>query len=161
MCCFHQAGRTRRSHAEDEGQVMTKGSVRRTTPAVAASERRKSLKLVRRKRREKARGERSRLKHRGNVREEIIHVLLLYCTGTNTQEERCRLFFGFHYFYSSLCLSLQDCLLGSARCVLFQCPLHNFSGQAVLKINARLWNSSFIEVKKPPKNKTSLSSLHQ
>uniref|UniRef100_A0A672Y8J1 Integrin subunit alpha 7 n=1 Tax=Sphaeramia orbicularis TaxID=375764 RepID=A0A672Y8J1_9TELE len=38
-----------------------------------------------------------------------------------------------------------DCLLGSARCVLFQCPLHSFSGQAVLKINARLWNSSFIE----------------
>uniref|UniRef100_A0A3Q1BEE9 Integrin alpha-2 domain-containing protein n=1 Tax=Amphiprion ocellaris TaxID=80972 RepID=A0A3Q1BEE9_AMPOC len=39
----------------------------------------------------------------------------------------------------------QDCLLGSARCVLFQCPLHSFSGQAVLKIHARLWNSSFIE----------------
>uniref|UniRef100_A0A4W6DVX9 Integrin subunit alpha 7 n=1 Tax=Lates calcarifer TaxID=8187 RepID=A0A4W6DVX9_LATCA len=38
-----------------------------------------------------------------------------------------------------------DCLLGSARCVLFQCPLHSFSGQAVLKIHARLWNSSFIE----------------
>uniref|UniRef100_A0A665UB23 Integrin subunit alpha 7 n=1 Tax=Echeneis naucrates TaxID=173247 RepID=A0A665UB23_ECHNA len=38
-----------------------------------------------------------------------------------------------------------DCLLGSARCVLFQCPLHSFSGQAVLKIQARLWNSSFIE----------------
>uniref|UniRef100_A0A8C4GPT4 Integrin alpha-7 n=1 Tax=Dicentrarchus labrax TaxID=13489 RepID=A0A8C4GPT4_DICLA len=64
-------------------QVMTKGSVGRTTPAVAASERRKSLKL--------------------------------------------------------------DCLLGSARCVLLQCPLHSFSGQAVLKIHARLWNSSFIE----------------
>ncbi|XP_035517386.1 integrin alpha-7 [Morone saxatilis] len=76
-------GRTRRSHPEEEGQVMTKGSVRRTTPAVAASERRKSLKL--------------------------------------------------------------DCLLGSARCVLLQCPLHSFSGQAVLKIHARLWNSSFIE----------------
>lgn len=60
-------------------------------------------------------------------------------------------FLGFHYFYSSFCLSLQDCLLGSARCVLFQCPLHNFSGQAVLKINARLWNSSFIEVKKTTK----------
>uniref|UniRef100_A0A671YT98 Integrin subunit alpha 7 n=1 Tax=Sparus aurata TaxID=8175 RepID=A0A671YT98_SPAAU len=60
-------------------QVMTKGSVGRTTPAVAASERRKSLKL--------------------------------------------------------------DCLLGSARCILFQCPLHSFSGQAVLKIHARLWNS--------------------
>uniref|UniRef100_A0A8C5DQ95 Integrin alpha-2 domain-containing protein n=1 Tax=Gouania willdenowi TaxID=441366 RepID=A0A8C5DQ95_GOUWI len=41
---------------------------------------------------------------------------------------------------------LQDCLLGSARCVLFQCPLHSFSGQAVLKIHGRLWNSSFIEV---------------
>ncbi|XP_029357523.1 integrin alpha-7 isoform X2 [Echeneis naucrates] len=79
----HQAGRARRSHPEDEGQVMAKGSVGRTTPAVAASERRKSLKL--------------------------------------------------------------DCLLGSARCVLFQCPLHSFSGQAVLKIQARLWNSSFIE----------------
>ncbi|CAN9511815.1 unnamed protein product [Ophioblennius macclurei] len=79
----HVAGRARRSHPEEEGQVMTKGSVRRTTPAVAASERRKSLKL--------------------------------------------------------------DCLLGSARCVLFQCPLHSFSGQAVLKIRAWLWNSSFIE----------------
>lgn len=42
----------------------------------------------------------------------------------------------------------QDCLLGSARCVLFQCPLHSISGQAVLKIHARLWNSSFIEVRK-------------
>uniref|UniRef100_A0A7N6BFZ2 Integrin alpha-2 domain-containing protein n=1 Tax=Anabas testudineus TaxID=64144 RepID=A0A7N6BFZ2_ANATE len=39
----------------------------------------------------------------------------------------------------------KDCLLGSARCVVFQCPLHSFSGQAVLKIHARLWNSSFIE----------------
>lgn len=36
----------RRSHAEDEGQVMPKGSIGRTTPAVSASERRKSLKLV-------------------------------------------------------------------------------------------------------------------
>ncbi|XP_030584543.1 integrin alpha-7 isoform X2 [Archocentrus centrarchus] len=76
-------GRKRRSHPEEEGQIMTKGSVGQTTPAVAASERRKSLKL--------------------------------------------------------------DCLLGSARCVLFQCPLHSFSGQALLKIHARLWNSSFIE----------------
>uniref|UniRef100_A0A8D3CDG0 Integrin alpha-2 domain-containing protein n=1 Tax=Scophthalmus maximus TaxID=52904 RepID=A0A8D3CDG0_SCOMX len=41
--------------------------------------------------------------------------------------------------------SRSDCLLGSARCVLFQCPLHSFSGQAVLRIHARLWNSSFIE----------------
>ncbi|XP_075881427.1 integrin alpha-7 isoform X2 [Nelusetta ayraudi] len=79
----HTAGRTRRSHAEEEGQVTPKGSIGRTTPAVSASDRRKSLKL--------------------------------------------------------------DCLLGSARCVLFQCPLHRFSGQAVLKIHARLWNSSFIE----------------
>uniref|UniRef100_A0A8C9Z7R3 Integrin subunit alpha 7 n=1 Tax=Sander lucioperca TaxID=283035 RepID=A0A8C9Z7R3_SANLU len=79
----HSAGRTRRSHPEEDGQVTTKGSMGRTTPAVAASERRKSLKL--------------------------------------------------------------DCLLGSARCVLIQCPLHSFSGQAVLKIHARLWNSSFIE----------------
>uniref|UniRef100_A0A8C5DQC8 Integrin alpha-2 domain-containing protein n=1 Tax=Gouania willdenowi TaxID=441366 RepID=A0A8C5DQC8_GOUWI len=78
-----EAGRKRRSHSEEEGQVMKKGSVGRTTPAVAASERRKSLRL--------------------------------------------------------------DCLLGSARCVLFQCPLHSFSGQAVLKIHGRLWNSSFIE----------------
>ncbi|XP_047204233.1 integrin alpha-7 isoform X4 [Girardinichthys multiradiatus] len=76
-------GRSRRSHPEEEDQVMTKGSDGRTTPAVAASERRKSLKL--------------------------------------------------------------DCLLGSARCVLFQCPLHSFTGQAVLKIHARLWKSSFIE----------------
>lgn len=79
----HKAGRTRRSHPEDGGEVMTKGSVGRTTPAVAASERRKSLKL--------------------------------------------------------------DCLLDSARCVLFQCPLHSFSGQAVLKIQARLWDASFVE----------------
>ncbi|XP_034724805.1 integrin alpha-7 isoform X4 [Etheostoma cragini] len=79
----HRAGRTRRSHPEEGSQVTTKGSMGRTTPAVAASERRKSLKL--------------------------------------------------------------DCLLGSARCVLIQCPLHSFSGQAVLKIHARLWNSSFIE----------------
>ncbi|XP_008318825.1 integrin alpha-7 isoform X2 [Cynoglossus semilaevis] len=78
-----RAGRTRRSHPEDEGQVPTKGSVGRATPAVAPSERRKSRKL--------------------------------------------------------------DCLLGSARCIVLQCPLHSFSGQAVLKVHARLWNSSFIE----------------
>eukprot|EP00066_Takifugu_rubripes_P023062 XP_011612328.1 PREDICTED: integrin alpha-7 [Takifugu rubripes] len=78
-----QAGRARRSYPEDVGHVNTKGSMGRTTPAVAASDRRKSLKL--------------------------------------------------------------DCLLGSARCILIQCPLHSFSGQAVLKIRARLWNSSFIE----------------
>ncbi|CAL8340074.1 unnamed protein product [Merluccius merluccius] len=81
-----RAGRTRRSHPEDEGhegQVMTKGNAGRPTPAVAASERRKSLKL--------------------------------------------------------------DCLLGYARCVLFQCPLYSLASQAVLKIHARLWNSTFIE----------------
>eukprot|EP00063_Salmo_salar_P014651 XP_013989486.1 PREDICTED: integrin alpha-7-like isoform X1 [Salmo salar] len=72
-----------RSHPEEEGHVMTKGSLGRTTPAVAASERRKSLKL--------------------------------------------------------------DCLLGSARCILFQCPLHSFSGSAVLIIQGRLWNSTFLE----------------
>uniref|UniRef100_A0A8C8HR00 Integrin alpha-2 domain-containing protein n=1 Tax=Oncorhynchus tshawytscha TaxID=74940 RepID=A0A8C8HR00_ONCTS len=38
-----------------------------------------------------------------------------------------------------------DCLLGSARCVLFQCPLHSFSDSAVLKIQGRLWNSTFLE----------------
>uniref|UniRef100_A0A667ZLE4 Integrin subunit alpha 7 n=1 Tax=Myripristis murdjan TaxID=586833 RepID=A0A667ZLE4_9TELE len=47
---------------------------------------------------------------------------------------------------NSLC-PFQDCLLGSARCVLFQCPLHSLSDQAVLKIHARLWNSTFIEVR--------------
>uniref|UniRef100_A0A8C8A0H3 Integrin subunit alpha 7 n=1 Tax=Oryzias sinensis TaxID=183150 RepID=A0A8C8A0H3_9TELE len=75
--------RTRRSYPEEEGHMTTQGSTERPSPAVAASERRKSLKL--------------------------------------------------------------DCLLGSARCVLFQCALHSFTGQAVLKIHARLWNSSFIE----------------
>ncbi|KAL0977939.1 hypothetical protein UPYG_G00163540 [Umbra pygmaea] len=72
-----------RSHPEEEGHVMTKGSLGRSTPAVAASERRKSLKL--------------------------------------------------------------DCLLGSAHCALFQCPLHSFSGSAVLKIKGHLWNSTFLE----------------
>uniref|UniRef100_A0A673Z2I0 Integrin subunit alpha 7 n=1 Tax=Salmo trutta TaxID=8032 RepID=A0A673Z2I0_SALTR len=38
-----------------------------------------------------------------------------------------------------------DCLLGSARCILFQCPLHSFSGSAVLNIQGRLWNSTFLE----------------
>ncbi|KAJ8358957.1 hypothetical protein SKAU_G00154820 [Synaphobranchus kaupii] len=79
-----KARRKGRSHPEEEGPIVTKSSVGRTTPAVAASERRKSLKL--------------------------------------------------------------DCLLGSARCVLFQCPLHGFSGSAELKIQARLWNSTFLEV---------------
>uniref|UniRef100_A0A8C7GPT4 Integrin subunit alpha 7 n=1 Tax=Oncorhynchus kisutch TaxID=8019 RepID=A0A8C7GPT4_ONCKI len=43
--------------------------------------------------------------------------------------------------------STSDCLLGSARCMLFQCPLLSFSGSAVLKIQGRLWNSTFLEVK--------------
>uniref|UniRef100_A0AAX7THQ7 Integrin alpha-2 domain-containing protein n=1 Tax=Astatotilapia calliptera TaxID=8154 RepID=A0AAX7THQ7_ASTCA len=83
----------------EEGQIMTKGSVGQTTPAVAASDRRKSLKLVRRTRSR----EPGKRPERG---------LLISC---------------------------------QSRCVLFQCPLHSFSGQAVLKIHARLWNSSFIE----------------
>ncbi|XP_061075326.1 integrin alpha-7 isoform X2 [Conger conger] len=78
-----KARRKGRSHPEEEGPIAPKSSVARSSPAVAASERRKSLKL--------------------------------------------------------------DCLLGSARCVLFQCPLHGFSGTANLKIQARLWNSTFIE----------------
>lgn len=44
---FRQVGRARRSHPEDVGHVTTKDSVGRITPAVSASERRKSLKLVR------------------------------------------------------------------------------------------------------------------
>uniref|UniRef100_A0A8C8C5S3 Integrin alpha-2 domain-containing protein n=1 Tax=Oncorhynchus tshawytscha TaxID=74940 RepID=A0A8C8C5S3_ONCTS len=71
------------SPSEDQPQATVCGSLGRTTPAVAASERRKSLKL--------------------------------------------------------------DCLLGSAHCVLFQCPLLSFSGSAVLKIQGRLWNSTFLE----------------
>uniref|UniRef100_A0AAY4CI07 Integrin alpha-2 domain-containing protein n=1 Tax=Denticeps clupeoides TaxID=299321 RepID=A0AAY4CI07_9TELE len=76
--------RRTRSHPEEEGEAMAEGSVERSTPAVAASERR------------------------------------IFCL-------------------------LQDCLLGSAHCLLFQCPLQSVSGTAVLKIKARLWNSTFIE----------------
>ncbi|KAI4879529.1 hypothetical protein NFI96_031891 [Prochilodus magdalenae] len=78
-----QMRRKTRSHPEEEGEAVTKGGPLNNTPAVAASERRKSLKL--------------------------------------------------------------DCLLGSARCVLFQCPLHSFSGSALFRIRGRLWNSTFIE----------------
>uniref|UniRef100_A0AAR2JB23 Integrin alpha-2 domain-containing protein n=1 Tax=Pygocentrus nattereri TaxID=42514 RepID=A0AAR2JB23_PYGNA len=82
--CTHLSTRRKtRSHPEEEGEAVTKGGPLNSTPAVAASERRKSLKL--------------------------------------------------------------DCLLGSARCVLFQCPLHSFSGTALFKIRGRLWNSTFIE----------------
>uniref|UniRef100_A0A8C9VQA3 Integrin subunit alpha 7 n=1 Tax=Scleropages formosus TaxID=113540 RepID=A0A8C9VQA3_SCLFO len=38
-----------------------------------------------------------------------------------------------------------DCLLGSARCLLLQCPLHSISGSAVLSVQARLWNATFLE----------------
>ncbi|KAJ7999299.1 hypothetical protein DPEC_G00192940 [Dallia pectoralis] len=38
-----------------------------------------------------------------------------------------------------------DCLLGSAHCGLLQCPLPSFSESAVLKIQGRLWNSTFLE----------------
>ncbi|KAJ8378289.1 hypothetical protein AAFF_G00244240 [Aldrovandia affinis] len=78
-----QGRRKGRSHPEEEEQTLTESRVGGVTPVVAASERRKSLKL--------------------------------------------------------------DCLLGSARCLLFQCPLHGFSGSAVLRIQARLWNSTFLE----------------
>ncbi|XP_023651158.1 integrin alpha-7 isoform X1 [Paramormyrops kingsleyae] len=79
----NQVGRTRRSHPEEERQTVSRSSVGRTTPAVAASERRRSLQL--------------------------------------------------------------DCLLGSAQCLLIQCPLHSLSGSAVLRVQARLWNSTFLE----------------
>uniref|UniRef100_A0A6Q2WY12 Integrin alpha-2 domain-containing protein n=1 Tax=Esox lucius TaxID=8010 RepID=A0A6Q2WY12_ESOLU len=46
---------------------------------------------------------------------------------------------------SSLGRTTPDCLLGSAHCVLLQCPLHSFSGSAVLRIQGRLWNSTFLE----------------
>ena len=47
-----------RSYPEEleEGEAVIKGSMERTTPAVAASERRKSLKLVRERERERERG---------------------------------------------------------------------------------------------------------
>ncbi|MCI4395630.1 hypothetical protein PGIGA_G00194030 [Pangasianodon gigas] len=75
--------RKTRSYPEDDGQEPEKNSIYDNTPAVAANERRKSLKL--------------------------------------------------------------DCALGSARCVVFQCALQNFSGSAKFTIKARLWNSTFIE----------------
>ncbi|XP_053083080.1 integrin alpha-7 isoform X4 [Pangasianodon hypophthalmus] len=75
--------RKTRSYPEDDGQEPVKNSIYDNTPAVAANERRKSLKL--------------------------------------------------------------DCALGSARCVVFQCALQNFSGSAKFTIKARLWNSTFIE----------------
>ncbi|XP_016850467.1 integrin alpha-7 isoform X1 [Anolis carolinensis] len=38
-----------------------------------------------------------------------------------------------------------DCAQGTARCQLFQCPLHSFDRSAVLTIWGRLWNSTFLE----------------
>ncbi|XP_007435490.1 integrin alpha-7 isoform X1 [Python bivittatus] len=38
-----------------------------------------------------------------------------------------------------------DCVLGTARCLLYQCPLYSFDRSAVLTIWARLWNSTFLE----------------
>ncbi|XP_063149614.1 integrin alpha-7 isoform X3 [Candoia aspera] len=38
-----------------------------------------------------------------------------------------------------------DCVLGTARCLLYQCPLYSFERSAVLTIWARLWNSTFLE----------------
>ncbi|XP_030052652.1 integrin alpha-7 isoform X2 [Microcaecilia unicolor] len=38
-----------------------------------------------------------------------------------------------------------DCARGTAKCLVFQCPLYTFDSQAVLKIRARLWNSTFLE----------------
>lgn len=141
MCHFCQAGRTRRSHPEEEGQVMTKGDVGRTTPAVAASERRKSLKLVR-----------GRGKYRC-TKEKMQTLSPFYCCYSCSSSLHIPWVLSCHLF-------LQDCLLGSARCVLFQCPLHSFSGQAVLKIHARLWNSSFIEVNKKSRHRYISISLH-
>ncbi|XP_060714285.1 integrin alpha-7 isoform X3 [Tachysurus vachellii] len=79
----HLKVRRTRSYPEDEEQMQMKNSINHNTPAVAASERRKSLKL--------------------------------------------------------------DCVLGSARCVVFQCALQNFSGTVKFTVKARLWNSTFIE----------------
>ncbi|CDR00326.1 unnamed protein product [Oncorhynchus mykiss] len=63
-----KARRKGRSNPEEEGHVMTKGSLGRTTPAVAASERRKSLKLVRERVREGQKGGTERERER-DVRE--------------------------------------------------------------------------------------------
>uniref|UniRef100_A0AAY4CK40 Integrin alpha-2 domain-containing protein n=1 Tax=Denticeps clupeoides TaxID=299321 RepID=A0AAY4CK40_9TELE len=66
--------------------------------------------------------------------------------GSNDQPQSANLKVTFQLCVTEgiFCL-LQDCLLGSAHCLLFQCPLQSVSGTAVLKIKARLWNSTFIE----------------
>ncbi|XP_078545298.1 integrin alpha-7 isoform X1 [Lissotriton helveticus] len=38
-----------------------------------------------------------------------------------------------------------DCARETANCVVFQCPLHTFEQKVVLKVRARLWNSTFLE----------------
>ncbi|XP_034648288.1 integrin alpha-7 isoform X10 [Trachemys scripta elegans] len=38
-----------------------------------------------------------------------------------------------------------DCARGTARCLVFQCPLHSFDRSAVLTVWGRLWNSTFLE----------------
>nr|XP_023966206.1 integrin alpha-7 isoform X12 [Chrysemys picta bellii] len=38
-----------------------------------------------------------------------------------------------------------DCARGTARCLVFQCPLHSFERSAVLTVWGRLWNSTFLE----------------
>uniref|UniRef100_A0A8C4W3X9 Integrin subunit alpha 7 n=1 Tax=Gopherus evgoodei TaxID=1825980 RepID=A0A8C4W3X9_9SAUR len=39
-----------------------------------------------------------------------------------------------------------DCAQGTARCLVFRCPLHSFDRSAVLTAWGRLWNSTFLEV---------------
>ncbi|CAM4733226.1 unnamed protein product [Leuciscus chuanchicus] len=78
-----KSSRKARSHLETEADVAPKNPVGKITPAVSASERRKSLTL--------------------------------------------------------------DCLLGSARCLLFRCPLDTFSDSIHIRIRANLWNSTFME----------------
>ncbi|KAM6153943.1 integrin alpha-7 isoform 7-T7 [Erethizon dorsatum] len=38
-----------------------------------------------------------------------------------------------------------DCARGTARCVVFSCPLYSFDRAAVLHVWGRLWNSTFLE----------------
>ena len=151
MCCLHQGGRTRRSHPEDEGHVMTKGSSGQITPAVAASERRKSLKLVRRKQRNDGWGRKIETCRKWTWSKKQSGLCCFLWTGHKTHKGNKQVSSFASTQSQDAQLSFfppQDCLLGSARCVLLQCPLHSLSGQAVLKIHARLWNSSFIEVQK-------------
>lgn len=42
----------------------------------------------------------------------------------------------------------QDCARGTANCVLFSCPLYSFDRAAVLHVWGRLWNSTFLEVRR-------------